>query len=1103
MNGSQQTNGSAHGAWQHGPHSQFFRDAAEWENDPQASRYGHQLLRAKDGRNGLGFDAVLCVEGQPTVYFKTVEAKNPAKERDWHRAAWNQGTVTLLAVDDTKEVRVYSTLAKPEGDEISGSSDQRLVATLKWAADALELRQFVRSVETGEFYQRYADKFRIKRPVDQYLLGNLRAARNLLCDPKQPKPLDSDVAHAFLGRALFTCYLLEREIIGERQLKTVGAPVEKSLWRVLEKLVPDTSRTHTTKVLFDLFELLHEDFNGSMFSGKFAAEQREIRVDHLDVLCRFLRGDDLKNKQPALGFDLYDFRFIPIELISSIYESFLTTEDPKLDEAEDLETDPSKTERRQSGAYYTPPRLAELVVDIATKDWTTFLNKRCLDPACGSGVFLVVLFQRMAEEWRRKNRKCNNVERALALRQFLTENLCGVDRNETACLVACFSLYLAFMDQFDPPDIWALRDELARRHKSQKSAREEKVLPPLMPDTEEIAAGARTVIHAKNFFAPELDKFGPFHLIIGNPPWFGRQQASDIEMEKWLFSDRNPFLKDAPEKDSDRKAQFLPSDQSAIGFMWKAPLHARKGDEKSAGRICLLLPSRVFLANKTDKFQAAWFQQFRVEALWQLADYRFILFDGPDCPATIVRYLPHPPADERASLTYIVPKVQRSDPRQAAIFVLPEDDKLISQTEVIGEACRKQAFILWKKHFWGTPRDVRFIERLLNMPKLDDHAGRPGTKGKPWNKGAGFQPVSKSTTKPDKAVWKPKDWYLNASKEFPGLILLERDCERIGHRFDETHRTRKPEIYQPPLVIFNKGASKFFFADFPVYFQDAFQSIAGPKQDEDLLLLLTAVMQSDLVQYFLFHTTANIGVERDIARIEEFLRLPFPFPKHASKPAVAKEIARLAANLMRELKAKLESPTLRASPFFGSEREKLVAETKQKLSPLILDYYELNNRERVLLDDTLKVFLESSTPSSSDSDIPTLRPTRHEQRKTYADYFCSTINTWAHRTPEKLQAVGRVCPKSGLCLLTFTRVKQPNPYHESDAGAEFESVLKRIGDAAQEKYPGITYLRGFFLIEDNAIHMLKPLAYRHWTRTAALNDADEVVAELMFLKESS
>jgi hypothetical protein len=946
--------------------------------------------------------------------------------------------------------------------------------------------------------------------VDQYLLENLRAARDLLCHPAHGDALDRDVAHAFLGRSLFTCYLLERGIIGSKQLQAVRAPVERTLWEVLDKLAAGTSPTAATDVLFNLFRLLHEDFNGSMFADKFATEREDLRPQHLEVLQRFLRGDDLKARQPTLGFGLYDFRLIPIELISSIYESFLAAEDDEPDEQEELQTDYSKTERRQAGAYYTPPRLAELVVDIATQGWDTFLDKRCLDPACGSGVFLVILFQRMAEEWRRKNPNATNVQRALALRQLLTENLCGVDRNETACLVACFSLYLAFMDQFEPPDIWALRDELVRRRASQKAGREERVLPPLMPDADEAAAGAKTVIHANNFFARELDQLGPFHLVIGNPPWFGRQQSSDEVMRAWLFSERNPFLKDAPAKEGDRKAQFLPSDQSAIGFMWKAPVHARKTGDGSAGRVCLLVPSRVFLANKTDKFQAAWFQQFRVETLWQLADFRFILFQGSDCPASVVRYVWEPPATEPGGLAYVVPKVQRSDPREAAVFVLPEDEKSILQTEVVDAARQKQAFVLWKKHFWGTPRDVRFLGRLMRMPKLGDNTGRPQQR-KRFNKGQGFQPFDEASYrrnpkgygKPKTPWWGEDHLFVEAEAGQWNLVLLESDCRAIGKQWSRLRRRPEKALFQPPLVVFNKGCTKFAFSDFPVLFRHALQSITGRSEDTDLLLLLVAVLNCPVATYFFFHASANVGVERDTVLLDEYLRLPFPMPEDTRKPNVAADIARRVADLLRQLKGKLESPSMLRSPLFLGERERLVEVTKKQLMALVLDYYELNSRERVLIDDTLRVCLESSTPASIYSDIPTLRSADSDQRRAYADYFCRTINTWAHRSSEKIQAVGQICSKSGLCLLSITRSSQPKPYVERPHDADFEAVLKRIGDAAQEKYPGITYLRGFFLIEDEAIHVLKPLAYRHWTRTAALNDADEVMGELMFLKAAS
>ena len=40
------------------------------------------------------------------------------------------------------------------------------------------------------------------------------------------------------------------------------------------------------------------------------------------------------------------------------------------------------------------------------------------------------------------------------------ENLCGVDIHSTACLVTCFSLYLAFLDQMEPKEIIEFREAL-------------------------------------------------------------------------------------------------------------------------------------------------------------------------------------------------------------------------------------------------------------------------------------------------------------------------------------------------------------------------------------------------------------------------------------------------------------------------------------------------------------------------------------------------------------------------------------------------------------------------------------------------------------------
>ena len=65
----------------------------------------------------------------------------------------------------------------------------------------------------------------------------------------------------------------------------------------------------------------------------------------------------------------------------------------------------------------------------------------------------------MAEEWRAKNpnRKSNTRWRELV--NILQNDLFGIDKNETACRITCFSLYLALLDQFAPFDITELSKE--------------------------------------------------------------------------------------------------------------------------------------------------------------------------------------------------------------------------------------------------------------------------------------------------------------------------------------------------------------------------------------------------------------------------------------------------------------------------------------------------------------------------------------------------------------------------------------------------------------------------------------------------------------------
>jgi len=74
---------------------------------------------------------------------------------------------------------------------------------------------------------------------------------------------------------------------------------------------------------------------------------------------------------------MFDFKTIKGDILTGVYDRFL-----------------EGSRRKQLGEYYTPPSIARYIVDrIGLK-----INDKVLDPACGSGTFLIEAYQRMVGE---------------------------------------------------------------------------------------------------------------------------------------------------------------------------------------------------------------------------------------------------------------------------------------------------------------------------------------------------------------------------------------------------------------------------------------------------------------------------------------------------------------------------------------------------------------------------------------------------------------------------------------------------------------------------------------------------------------------------------
>ena len=1066
--------------WDRRVEATFIRATDDWRNAPEFKSHGHTLRRLFDD---LEIDAIVCTEGRPTVCLKDGRSQTSKDIAELRNKLWNLGATTLLLAEQSTQILAFSTIVQPSSADRSGDTaklSDETIDQLEKTELALRLQQFVRRVETGAIYREHQSLFDSKQAVDQLLLKNLRATRDLICE--KDKTVDGyRRAHALIGKFLFSCYLLDRGIIGPAYLRKKHLPEASNSLGLLTDVFGYQGR-----ILKLLFQSLQNDFNGSLFGDQ---ADTDISDGEAEYLCRFLSGENPSEKQPTL-FRLYDFSFIPVELISSIYQEFLSAEAEVTAQPARKNQNRSHGQRTQ-GAYYTPPRLAELTVDIATKDWDTLLNKRCLDPACGSGIFLVILFVRMAEEWRKRNPNATTEQRYNELLRLLAENLRGVDVNPTACLVTCFSLYLAFLDQMEPREITELREALERDTRA-------KLLPRILwePNKPRPRAPHLETVRTLDFFEMQPEK--DFDLAIGNPPWVSRKDAMSVEV--WLYSEKlNPVVKGI--KKPVRQQTLFPAKEVACAFMWKAGLHLRDD-----GNVCQVLPSRVFLSNNTDKFQATWLKHHRLKSVWLLADYRFILFPGAACPCFIGRYHSRQDNEPLGEFEFVTPKVERLDPREALIPVQPEDQKMLNESDIVVAARRGDAAGAWKRHHWGTQRDIRLIERLMKMPRLsriaktppkDHHLVLPDRK-RQWFKGQGFQPIGASTTKPEPVFWQPEDFFLSATAPVNNLVLLKADCDPIGSRHkDGLHRKRSPLIYKAPLLLINQAFTKFLFSDFDVLFQDDFQSICAPKSEENELLFLTAVLASPLAQYLLFHTSANIGIERDKVHLEEVLEWPFPLPEDTVNQKRSRATISECAKLLKNLKRQLANSTNR------SLHDSLLEEAQQKLNLLVYEYYGICEWERYLIEDAVETFRPSSTPGSLDSDkLVTAKSSQPHHRRLYAETLVATFRGWS-RTPKALWAEGCLAPKVGLAMITFgiggkAEEYKAKEYQESKAEKRVEEILEKIRELSSHSEGSLFHgLRGFIFFDGTKVHLLKPLNRRHWTRTAALNDADRILAYMM------
>ena len=523
-----------------------------------------------------------------------------------------------------------------------------------------------------------------------------------------------------------------------------------------------------------------------------------------------------------------------------------------------------------------------------------------------------------------------------------------------------------------------------------------------------------------------------------------------------------------------------------------------------------------------------------LEQVLQLADYSFLLFQNALCPAIIARFVNTPPELGKHQIEFNAPKFNRNGLRKGVIIVTPSASTRISLANFLAATKKKTAPVVWKRHLWGTPRDQKFLDLLQSLPPLSDIAGAP-SEGKRWIKGQGFQPnTSGKSESPKSPWWNKSHLYIGAKASCWNskcMILEQVDCEEVGDRFPSLHRPRDKRIYKGPLVLVSQGFGKVAYCDFDVLFQHSLQSIAGPQEDTDLLKFLAAYLRSVLAKYFLFHTAANWGSERDKVHLFELLRVPFPLPGDdfisPDAEQIVKKVARIIDNhhdelhdLRDRLKANGRSRSLFANDEntrrkqWIKERRKRSDALQKEFEPLIYDYFGLTDQEIILIEDTVRVFEPSSTPTTWHSgqtvtldpvEKAPIEPYAEKGLHAYADTLINTLNSWAQTQVSKNRvcAEGGFDDKTGLAMVTIYLSEEDAVFNEMKLSGDLSKILKDLHMHASRKRGTLIYERDILHFEGERINIVRPNILLNWTRTAALNDAARIYGEIALAKRES
>jgi type I restriction-modification system DNA methylase subunit len=674
---------------------------------------------------------------QVAAYIVDNSRKQYADQRiaELHRRVWLNGTAPLLYVEHPTRVDILRCAAGPEfWDKRQEQPSYHAAAEISDALDGDKFNRFSAfRLATGTFWEspENANWARAKEASHKRLIDAVIEADRNLKGAAQP------VMRRLLLLFIFTKYLEDRGVFPNNWFQDYSNKANSFL---------DVLKAGKPKAVLEMLAALKDKFNGDIF------ELPEIR-DSLNakILTEFTDLLEARtiNRQRYL-WEQYSFRYIPVEVLSHVYQHFA---------------------QAGTGAIYTPPFVADLMLDHLLPYDDITGKERVLDPTCGSGIFLVGAFRRLVyhwqneHEWRRPG--------VPLLKNMLKRSIFGVEDLTEATQVAALNLALAVCDALQPNVIWndLKFDTLIGRNLFQG-------------DFFENLGNLKAA-------APE-----GFSAIVGNPPYSSKltPAAKDVRRPEWAS---------------------LPIPDKNIAYQ----ITEECADLLAEGaRLCLLQPSGFLYNANPREFAARFIASHTVESVLDFVSIRN-LFEAADTKALALVVRREKPAHDH-EIRHLTFRKTKSVHERLGFELDHYDEHYIPQ-----EVAETSPWI-WKVNLLGGGRLANLTAKVMEWPTLEQYLANKG-----WSHGEGFI-VGKNEERKNPCDWLRDQRFLPTEALTENGMDSTAITSVPDHR---VVYPSKPERFTPPmlLILENEELPSALHCDGELTFLHSIVSINAPEHEVD------------------------------------------------------------------------------------------------------------------------------------------------------------------------------------------------------------------------------------------------------------------------------